>query len=38
MDKIISALYLAKSNNREHMLCDLIKTALYNINPLVELK
>lgn len=32
MDKIISALYLAKSNNREHMLCDLIKTALYNIN------
>jgi hypothetical protein len=31
-DRIISALYLAKSNNREKMLSDLVLNVLYSIN------
>lgn len=37
LDKIISALYLAKSDNRERMLCDLIINVLYSINEPIEI-
>lgn len=37
LDKIISALYLAKSDNRERMLSDLIVNVLYSINEPIEI-
>ncbi|MDX6748110.1 hypothetical protein SHK09_15035 [Polaribacter sp. PL03] len=38
IDEIISALYLAKTDNREKMLSDLILTVMYNIDSKVNLK
>ncbi len=37
-DRIISALYLAKSDNREKMLADLILNILYNVNESVNIE
>jgi len=37
LDKIISALYLAKSDNRERMLSELILNVLYTVNEPVQL-
>ena len=36
-DRIISALYLAKSDNREKMLADLILNILYSVNETVNI-
>jgi hypothetical protein len=36
-DRIISALYLAKSNNREKVLSDLILNVLYSINQPIDI-
>lgn len=38
IDEVISALYLAKTDNREKMLSDLILTVMYNIDSKVKLK
>ena len=38
IDEVISALYLAKSDNREKMLSDLILTVMYNIDCKVNIK
>lgn len=38
IDEVISALYLAKSDNREKMLSDLILTVMYNIDCKVKIK
>ena len=37
LDRIISALYLAKSDNREKMLADLVQNILYSVNEPVDI-
>lgn len=36
-DRIISALYLAKSDNRERMLADLVLNILYSLDDSLEI-
>jgi len=37
LDRIISALYLAKSENREKMLADLVQNILYSVNEPIDI-